>query len=100
MAISKILILRSVWVFFVVRSVQRSGNFWEGSGTPRNGRRAKRKHDAIRIFSRISTTAPERQLILPGGFQEGASPVSGCQCANPWIKARCSGVQPPVLGDE
>ncbi|MDV3394721.1 hypothetical protein NX026_30135, partial [Klebsiella pneumoniae] len=30
--------------------------------------------------------APGIQLILPGDFQEGAWPVSGCQCANPWTK--------------
>ncbi|MGK3472539.1 hypothetical protein ACSLOS_31890, partial [Klebsiella pneumoniae] len=41
------------------------------------------KHDGVRIFSRISTMAPGIQLILPGDFQEGAWPVSGCQCANP-----------------
>ena len=40
----------------MVRSVQRSGDFWEGSGTPRDGRRGKLKHDGVRIFSRISTT--------------------------------------------
>lgn len=40
----------------MVRSVQRSDDFWEGSGTPRNDRRGKLKHDAVRIFSRISTT--------------------------------------------
>jgi hypothetical protein len=28
------------------------------------------------------------QLILPGDFQEGAWPVSGCQYANPWTKVR------------
>ena len=50
------LILRGVWVFLVVRSVQRSDDFWEGSGTPRDGRRGKLKHDGVRIFSRISTT--------------------------------------------
>ncbi|MFX3311573.1 hypothetical protein V6087_26740, partial [Klebsiella pneumoniae] len=60
--------------------------FWEGSGTPRDGRRGKLKHGRIRIFSRISTMAPGIQLILPGDFQEGAWPVSGCQCANPWTK--------------
>ncbi|WP_222863457.1 hypothetical protein, partial [Klebsiella grimontii] len=54
--ICKILILRGVWVFFVVRSVPGSGDFWEGSGTPRDGRRGKLKHGRIRIFSRISTT--------------------------------------------
>ena len=32
--------------------------------------------------------APGIQLILPGDFQEGAWPVSGCQCANPWTKVR------------
>jgi hypothetical protein len=58
------LILRGVWVFLVVRSVQRSDDFWEGSGTPRDGRRGKRKHDGVRIFSRISTMAPGIQLIL------------------------------------
>ena len=42
-----------------MRSVQKSGDFWEGSGTPRNGRRAKLKNAAIRIFSRISTTENE-----------------------------------------
>ncbi len=41
---------------FVVRSVPGSGDFWEGSGTPRDGRRGKLKHGGIRIFSRISTT--------------------------------------------
>ncbi|MCE4114956.1 hypothetical protein LXK88_00095, partial [Klebsiella pneumoniae] len=51
--------------------------FWEGSGTPRDGRRGKLKHDGVRIFSRISTMAPGIQLILPGDFQEGAWPVSG-----------------------
>ena len=44
--------------------------------------------------------APGIQLILPGDFQEGAWPVSGCQCANPWTKVRCSGVQSPVSDDE
>ncbi|WP_227538815.1 hypothetical protein, partial [Klebsiella pneumoniae] len=73
----KILILRGVWVFLVVRSVQRSDDFWEGSGTPWDGRRGKLKHDGVRIFSRISTMAPGIQLILPGDFQEGAWPVSG-----------------------
>ncbi|MDM6777917.1 hypothetical protein, partial [Klebsiella michiganensis] len=73
--ICKILILRGVWVFFVVRSVPGSGDFWEGSGTPRDGRRGKLKHDGVRIFSRISTMAPGIQLILPGDFQEGAWPV-------------------------
>ena len=92
--------MRSVWVFLVVRSVQGSDDFWEGSGTPRNGRRAKWKHGGIRIFSRISTMAPGIQLILPGDFQEGAWPVSGCQCANPWTKVKCSGVQSPVSDDE
>lgn len=43
----------------MVRSVQRSGGFWEGSGTPRNGRRGKLKHDGVRISSRISTTENE-----------------------------------------
>ncbi len=92
--------MRGVWVFLVVRSVQRSDDFWEGSGTPRDSRRGKRKHDGVRIFSRISTMAPGIQLILPGDFQEGAWPVSGCQCANPWTKVRCSGVQSPVSDDE
>lgn len=50
------LILRGVWVFLVVRSVQRSDDFLEGSGTPRDGRRGKLKHDGVRIFSRIATT--------------------------------------------
>ncbi len=40
----------------MVRSVQRSGGIWEGSGTPRDDRRGKLKHGGIRIFSRISTT--------------------------------------------
>ena len=84
----------------MVRSVQKSGDFLEGSGTPRDGRRGKRKHDGVRIFSRISTMAPGIQLILPGDFQEGAWPVSGCQCANPWTKVRYSGVQSPVSDDE
>ncbi|WP_227538812.1 hypothetical protein, partial [Klebsiella pneumoniae] len=75
--ICKILILRGVWVFLVVRSVQRSDDFWEGSGTPWDGRRGKLKNDGVRIFSRISTMAPGIQLILPGDFQEGAWPVSG-----------------------
>ena len=44
--------------------------------------------------------APGIQLILPGDFQVGAWPVSGCQCANPWTKVRCSGVQSPVSDDE
>jgi hypothetical protein len=52
MAISKILILRSVWVFLVVRSVQRSGDFWEGSGTPWNGRREKLNH--VRILAKMN----------------------------------------------
>ncbi|WP_241373816.1 hypothetical protein, partial [Klebsiella pneumoniae] len=39
------------------------------------------------------------QLILPGDFQEGAWPVSGCQFANPWTKGRCSGVQSPFSDD-
>ncbi len=69
-----------VWVFLVGRSVQRSEDFWEGSGTPWDGRRGKLKHDGVRIFSRISNMAPGIQLILPGDFQEGAVPVSGCQC--------------------
>ncbi len=55
-----------MWVFLVVRSVQRSDDFWEGSGTPRDGRRGKLKHDGVRIFSRISTMAPGIPLILPG----------------------------------
>ena len=50
-----------MWVFLVVRSVQRSDDFWEGSGTPRDGRRGKLKHDGVRIFSRISTT--ENELV-------------------------------------
>ncbi len=35
---------------FSVRSVQRSDDFWEGSRTPRHGRRGKLKHGGIRIF--------------------------------------------------
>ncbi len=55
MSICKILILRSVWVFLVVRSVQGSDDFWEGSGTPgmageQNGSMAGSG------FFRISTT--------------------------------------------
>ncbi len=57
------------------------------------------KNDGVRIFSRISTMAPGIPLILPGDFQEGAWPVSCCQCANPWTKVRCSGVQSPVSDD-
>ncbi|MDI7115993.1 hypothetical protein, partial [Klebsiella pneumoniae] len=64
-----------------------------------DGRRGKLKHDGGRIFSRISTMAPGIQLILPGDFQEGAWPVSGCQGANPWTKERGSGVQSTVSDD-
>lgn len=40
----------------MVSSVQGADDFWKDSGTPRNERKAKLKHDGIKTFSRISTT--------------------------------------------
>jgi hypothetical protein len=76
------LILRSVWVFLVVRSVQRSDDFWEGSGTPRDGRRGKRKHDGVRIFSRISTTGNRMVKKVRACAPETALPDEGNQYAH------------------
>lgn len=76
------LILRGVWVFLVVRSVQRSGDFWEGSGTPRDGRRGKLKHGRIRIFSRISTTGNRMVKKVRACAPEAALPDEGNQYAH------------------
>ncbi len=48
--ICKILIFAWCVGIFRGESVPGSGDFWEGSGTPRDGRRGKLKHGGIEDF--------------------------------------------------